>query len=190
MATNQTPTWRERPRLPQTDSPVCKLLERGIQTWTTQVEAADPSLAFRALNLAPLLSATSSEFRCALLLATALVLYTSCGGPAPSGGQPSQAPTAASSEPDRVDLDAIFPPGPGRDLLLNNCQTCHVWVPIVILQMDQNAWRRNSLEHRDRVEALSDEDFKVLYDYLSSTFTPARPVPKLPQGLLEAWTSY
>ena len=124
------------------------------------------------------------------LVAIALVACLACSGSAPSGDQPSQTPTAASSEPDRVDLDAIFPPGPGRDLLLNNCQTCHVWVPIVILQMDQNAWRRNSLEHRDRVEALSDEDFKVLYDYLSSTFTPDRPVPKLPQGLLEAWTSY
>ena len=167
MATNQTPTWRERPRLPQTDSSVCRALWRGIHP-----------------------RATKARKPCTLLVAATLILCVACGGTAPSEEQPSPGPTAASSEPDRVDLDAIFPPGPGRDLLLNNCQTCHVWVPIVILQMDQNAWRRNSLDHRDRVEALSDEDFKVLYDYLSSTFTPDRPVPKLPQGLLEAWTTY
>ena len=124
------------------------------------------------------------------LVAVVFVLCVTCGGPAPSGEPPSKAPLATSSEPDRVDLDAIFPPGPGRDLVLNNCQTCHAWTPIVILQMDQNAWRRNSHEHRDRVEALSDEEFKVLYEYLLSTFTPDRPVPTLPQGLLEAWTTY
>ena len=124
------------------------------------------------------------------LVAAVFISCLACGGPAPSGEQPSKAPVAASYEPVRVDLDAIFPPGPGRDLLLNNCQTCHTWVPIVILQMDQNAWRRNGLEHRDRVEALGDEEFKVLYDYLSSTFTPDRPVPTLPPGLLEAWTTY
>ena len=56
--------------------------------------------------------------------------------------------------------------------------------------MDKNSWRRNSLEHRGRVEALSDEDFETLYEYLSSTFTPERPVPELPGGLLEAWTTY
>lgn len=94
------------------------------------------------------------------------------------------------NEPVTVDLDAIFPPGRGRDLVLNNCQTCHVWVPIVVLQMDEAAWYRNSLEHRERVEALSDEDFELLYAYLSSTFTPDRPVPELPKSLLEAWTAY
>ena len=124
------------------------------------------------------------------LVAAVFVSCLACGGPAPSGEQLSKATPAASSGPVKVDLDAIFPPGPGRDLVLNNCQTCHPWVPIVILQMDKNSWRRNSLEHRDRVEALSDEDFKVLYDYLSSTFTPDRPVPTLPEGLLEAWTTY
>ena len=124
------------------------------------------------------------------LVAVVSLVCVTCGGPAPSGEQPSKAPLVASSEPVRVDLNAIFPPGPGRDLVLNNCQTCHAWTPIVILHMDQNAWRRNGHEHRDRVEALSDEEFKVLYDYLSSTFTPERPKPTLPHGLLEAWTTY
>ena len=127
----------------------------------------------------------------ALLVASALTLAAGCGGgSAPSGAQPSEAPDATGSEPTRVNLDEIFPPGPGRDLVLDNCESCHVWVPIVILRMDEAAWRRNSLEHRERVEALSDEEFKVLYDYLSSTFTPDRPVPTLPPELLGAWTSY
>jgi len=126
----------------------------------------------------------------ALLVSSALALVAACGGPAPSDAQPTEASDTAGSEPIRVNIDKIFPPGPGRDLVLNNCQSCHVWVPIVVLQMDKAAWYRNSLEHRDRVEGLSDEEFKVLYDYLSSTFTPDRHVPELPPELLEAWTSY
>jgi hypothetical protein len=126
----------------------------------------------------------------AMLVSSALVCAAGCSGSALPDVQQSGASAASGSEPTSVNLDEIFPPGPGRDLVLNNCQSCHVWVPIVILQMDKAAWYRNSLEHRDRVEGLSDEEFKILYDYLSSTFTPDRPVPKLPQALLEAWTSY
>jgi hypothetical protein len=125
----------------------------------------------------------------ALVLASALTSLAGCGGSAPAGAQRAATP-AASSGPVRVDIDEIFPVGPGRDLLLNNCQNCHVWVPIVILEMDEAAWFRNSLEHRGRVEGLSDEEFELLYDYLSSTFTPDRPIPELPAALLEAWTSY
>ena len=125
-----------------------------------------------------------------LLLGAALMGAADCGGPASSDPQPEAESEPAKYTPTRVDLDAIFPPGAGRDLVLNNCQSCHVWVPIVILQMDKDAWRRNSLEHRGRVEALRDEDFETLYRYLSSTFTPERPVPELPAALLEAWTTY
>ena len=113
--------------------------------------------------------------------------YGEIDTPAP---EPTPAPSeAVDSGPITVDLDAIFPAGPGRDLLLNNCQTCHTWVPIVVLQMDEAAWYRNSLNHRGRVEALSDEDFETLYAYLSATFTPERPVPALPEALLQTWTS-
>ncbi len=104
--------------------------------------------------------------------------------------EPAPAPTEpVDSGPITIDLDAIFPAGAGRDLVLNNCQTCHTWVPIVVLQMDEAAWYRNGLNHRGRVEALSDEDFETLYAYLSATFTPERPVPALPEALLQSWTS-
>jgi hypothetical protein len=125
----------------------------------------------------------------ALLVASILTL-AACGGPVPTAAQESEKPAATASQPTKVNLEEIFPPGPGRDLVLNNCQSCHPWVPIVILRMDKAAWYRNSLEHRERVKGLGDEEFKILYDYLSSTFTPERPVPKLPPELLGAWTSY
>ena len=90
----------------------------------------------------------------------------------------------------KVNIDEIFPPGEGRDLVLNNCQNCHTFVPIVVLQMEEAAWTRNSLDHRERVTQVSDDDFKTLYAYLKANFHPGRPVPTLPKELLDTWTSY
>ncbi len=90
----------------------------------------------------------------------------------------------------KLNLDEIFPPGRGRELLLGNCTTCHNFVPIVVLQMTREAWERNSRDHRERVASLSDADFKTLYEYLIANFNPSRPVPKLPQELLNTWTGY
>jgi len=105
------------------------------------------------------------------------------------GGKP---PVNASPDGDtvKVNLDEIFPPGRGRDLVLNNCTTCHTFVPIVVLQMTREAWERNSRDHRERVKALSDADFQALYQYLMANFNPDRPVPKLPPELLQTWTAY
>jgi cytochrome c5 len=120
----------------------------------------------------------------ALLVCGALMsAIAACASPGPSGAAGGGAPSA-------VDIDEIFPAGRGRDLVLNNCQTCHSFVPIVVLQMDKDAWQRNSLDHRQRVPGLSDEDYQVLYGYLASNFNPSRAVPTLPKELLESWTSY
>ena len=101
---------------------------------------------------------------------------------------------AKTASPDtqaaKINIDEIFPAGRGRDLLLNNCTGCHTFVPIVVLQMTKEAWERNSRDHRGRVAALSDADFKTLYEYLIANFNPDQPVPKLPKELLDTWTSY
>ena len=131
--------------------------------------------------------------KAALLLITGtLTLTIGCGGAPVSDPPPAATETAPADDggPIKLDMDAIFPPGPGRDLVLNNCQTCHVFTPIVILRMDESQWARNGSEHRDRVELVGDEDFELMYQYLATTFTPDRPVPELPEALLEAWTSY
>lgn len=107
--------------------------------------------------------------------------------PAPDGRAGKVNPVG---RPAKVNLEEIFPPGRGRELVLNNCAGCHTFVPIVILQMSREAWQRNGRDHRERVKALSDADFKILYAYLMENFNPSRPVPKLPQELLDTWTSY
>src|SRR5262245_44236552 len=89
--------------------------------------------------------------------------------PAKSGAAPKAAAQAPAA---KVNLNEIFPAGRGRELVLNNCTTCHTFVPIVILQMTKQAWERNSRDHRGRVAALSEADFKLLYEYLEANFGP------------------
>lgn len=125
-----------------------------------------------------------------LLLAALALAAVACGSAPAENASETAAPQMASGAPVKVNLDEIFPQGPGRDLLLENCQNCHTFVPIVVLQMDKEAWHRNSLDHRERVTALTDEQFKTLYEYLTTNFGPHRPVPRLPKELLKTWTGY
>lgn len=92
--------------------------------------------------------------------------------------------------PAKVDLDKIFPAGPGRQLVLDNCTACHTFVPIVVLRMTKEAWQRNSRDHRERVKGLGEDEFKTLYEYLTANFNPEKPVPELPNELMQTWTSY
>ena len=137
-------------------------------------------------------SRRAGHFLFALWVASACVLVAACSSPAPSSAVAgtAQVTPAADNQPAKVDINAIFPAGRGRDLLLNNCTSCHTFVPIVVLQMDQTAWQRNSRIHRSRVPSLTDEEFEVLYQYLAANFNPDRPVPSLPKSLLETWTTY
>jgi cytochrome c5 len=130
----------------------------------------------------------------ALMVAASAVMLAACGGGAQSSStakpQAQGKPMSASEAASRVNIDEIFPAGPGRDLVLNNCTICHTFVPIVVLQMTPEAWERNSRDHRERVAGLSEDEIKTLYEYLVANFNPDRPVPKLPKALLDTWTSY
>ncbi len=122
--------------------------------------------------------------------------------PTPSVAQPTAStqptvatavPTKAAAQPTgtaKINMDEIFPPGPGREAMLDNCTSCHTFVPMVVLQMSQSQWDRNAMDHRDRVPRMSDGDFKAAYTYLAKNFNPDRPVPKLPKELLDTWTDY
>ena len=127
-----------------------------------------------------------------LVVGGVVALAIGCGGAGgaeQTGGSPKPAARSKGGVT-KIDLNAIFPEGKGRDLVLNNCQSCHTFVPIVVLQMERDQWTRSSMDHRERLPTLSNEDFKFLYEYLIANFNPSRPVPVLPKELLETWTSY
>lgn len=106
-------------------------------------------------------------------------------------GAPTQAPAATSGKFGQADLDKIFPPGRGQDLVFRACNNCHNWVPIAIQQPTKEQWGNILKDHRPRVTGLTDEEFDYLSNYLIENFGPQRPVPdNIPPDLLQQWTSY
>src|SRR5713101_6517766 len=97
--------------------------------------------------------------RCRWWVAASGLVVVACGSPSRhesadvAGAANTKAATESPSGNDdaKVNLEEIFPAGVGRDLVLDNCQSCHTFVPIVVLQMDKDAWQRWAGEHRDRV---------------------------------------
>lgn len=109
---------------------------------------------------------------------------------APAAAPSSEVVTTSADGQMTVNMDAIFPEGEGREILLNNCQSCHTWVPVVVLGMNEDEWARWRQDHRARVPGIPDDRFEVLYEYLVTNFNPDTPVPDLPPALLESWTTY
>jgi hypothetical protein len=66
---------------------------------------------------------------------------------------------------------------------LNNCTSCHSFVPIVKAQKAPNAWDSTLSTHRERVPNMSDEDYQALRLFLKSHFNNKLPPPKLPPEL-------
>ncbi len=148
-----------------------------------------------AATTAPTVAPTTAPTTAATLPPKSTVAATTAATLAPKS---TVAPTTASAGPTsqpgtfgKADLDKIFPPGKGQDLVFENCTNCHSWVPIVLAGFDTNAWEQNKLKHRSRVPQLSDADFNYLYDYIEKNFPAGHPVPtNIPEDLLKEWTSY
>ena len=79
-----------------------------------------------------------------------------------------------------------------RDVILNNCTTCHTFVPIVMQSFDGDGWRGLLVRHvqNGRVDQLSEDRIEILRLYLAENFNGDLPPPDLPPALLETWTSY
>lgn len=79
-----------------------------------------------------------------------------------------------------------------RNLIVNNCTSCHTFVPIVLQSFDESGWNALLDRHigNGRVDQLSEEQLGLIHAYLSENFNGELPPPQLPQALLDTWTSY
>lgn len=79
-----------------------------------------------------------------------------------------------------------------RDLIVNNCTSCHSFVPIVMQGFDEAGWDALLDRHigNGRVNQLSAEQLDLIHAYLTENFNGELPPPDLPPALLETWTSY
>jgi hypothetical protein len=138
-------------------------------------------------------------FRSTALLAVMVggLLMAACGGSetpqSGAAGGASQAPAsdpapamamkaAAPSGPEPKTVADIFPAGAGRDLVMNNCTSCHNVACSAIGQRTAERWDSLRDAHRDRV---SGADVNAIFAYLKTNFGADKPEPKIPPAFLE-----
>ena len=102
--------------------------------------------------------------------------------PATATPEPPTATAAGQSQPAKLDLDALFPAGEGKDLVLSSCETCHSWVCAVKGQRTREHWQTAQAAHSGLTPALSQEETDILWQYLADNFNDSLPEPVLPPG--------
>lgn len=97
-----------------------------------------------------------------------------------------------------LDMNAIMPCGgafstgkltedqckAARDLFLQDCTSCHSFVPVVRLQKDAAGWKATMATMAPKVQGASKADLDSIEQFLVDHFNPGRPVPKLPDALI------
>jgi hypothetical protein len=76
----------------------------------------------------------------------------------------------------------LFPPGVGRDDVLNNCGSCHNLACASIGQRTSARWDALEESHKEKVPGA---EVDVMFWYLKAHFNDSQPEPKVPPRFLE-----
>jgi len=94
-------------------------------------------------------------------------------------------PSAAAQEPGHSPLEAEFPKGTGKQLVMNACQRCHTLDRIYESDLWTYQWRDTVQDMVRRGAALEGDDIETVVLYLGKNFRPSGPVRarvNLPDG--------
>lgn len=104
-------------------------------------------------------------------------------------------PAAAATPSDagrlKLDMNAIFPPGEGQDLVFTEClNSCHTFVPL-LQQKTKQAWEMTCRGHLIRhIPTMELTRWRRLCNYLETHFNPETPLPELPPQFQRTWAAY
>ena len=123
------------------------------------------------------------------LVAGAMVLGACGGGESAEAGTSETAAATSIETPPAAEEPAtvadIFPEGEGRQIVLNNCASCHAVACTAIGQRTEGRWGELREAHREHVPTLSEESLVAAFAYLSANFGADRPEPNVPARFLE-----
>ncbi len=98
----------------------------------------------------------------------------------PAAAAPAAAPQAATpAASGGVTIAQAFPPGPGRDAVLDKCGSCHAVACSALGQRTAERWDAIRAAHRDRFPNTSDADLDAMFGYLKAHFNDKTPEPKI-----------
>ena len=116
-------------------------------------------------------------------------LLAACGKSSAPSTDSAQAepPKAAAPQPPAASFNvtSIFPPGPGRDMVLNTCGSCHPVVCSARGQRTAERWESIKEGHKDKLTGASSADVNVMFSYLKANFNDTKPEPQIPAELLQ-----
>ena len=113
-------------------------------------------------------------------------LLAACGRSTPltsAAAQPISSKAAEPSQP--FNMASIFPPGPGRDLVLNTCGSCHSVVCATRGQRTGERWKSLQKDHNDKLTNVSGAQLNLMFAYLKANFNDAKPEPQVPPEFLQ-----
>jgi cytochrome c5 len=131
-------------------------------------------------------------FRLVSVIAFGSLLVAGCSKPAAPPAESSQsvatnpqpAPAAPASAPAAAfNMSSIFPPGPGKDMVLSTCGSCHSVVCAATGQRTKDRWDNIEKAHKDRLNGYSDKDIDVMFTYMKTNFNDTKPEPQIPSEL-------
>ena len=105
------------------------------------------------------------------------------GQAAASRPEPAQASSAGGSTRP-FNVTDVFPPGPGREKVLDTCGSCHPVVCSARGQRTAERWESIKEGHKDKLTSLSSADLSTMFSYLKEHFNDTRPEPQIPAELL------
>ncbi len=124
--------------------------------------------------------------RLALVMAPIMVA-AACGGGEQTAAPETEttaAPAAAAPAPavEPATVADIFPPGAGRDEVLNSCTSCHNVACAAIGQRSAERWNALKESHRENAPGA---DLDAIFGYLTENFGADKPEPRVPPAFLE-----
>jgi len=114
-----------------------------------------------------------------------------CGGGAapPAASEATATPPAAAADAPPASAAAeprsaadLFPDGPQKAAVVNNCASCHNLACSVIGQRTAERWDSLKASHKDHAPGA---DVEAMFAYLKANFDSTRPEPKVPPSFLE-----
>lgn len=135
---------------------------------------------------------------CAGIFIAGAMLGAACGGSSAPATDRTEAPVSASAPAatppasstatasgQAFKVGDVFPPGKGRELVLDTCGSCHSVGCSARDQRTADRWDSIKQGHRDKVTGLASADFDTLFAYLKENFNDKRPEPAIPAEFLQ-----
>jgi cytochrome c5 len=108
-----------------------------------------------------------------------------CGKSTSSSAAPAPSSVSTGEPAKPFSVAGIFPPGTGREKVLETCGSCHSVVCCTRGQRTAERWDNIQKAHKDKLTGHAGDDVNAMFAYLKANFNETKPEPQVPADLLQ-----